>query len=175
MPKIRRLETGIEIDVSETPILIGGIWECGSQRFTDPEGLEFAAVPVDPAIEHAAQAAAQWGDIRARRELLSDMGGYKVSVDGVDKWFHSDPKSKIQQLALVLMGASVASVPPWKTMDGSFVTMTQALAGQIFVSGVTMDGALFSAAESHRAAMEASAAPAAYDFSGNWPVTYSAA
>lgn len=127
--------------------------------------------------EAAPQVARQgtWEAIKAKRDHLSDTGGYKVVVGGVDKWFHSDAKSKVQQLGLVLMGAAVSSVPPWKTMDGNFVTMTQALAGQIFAAAATMDGTLFSVAEAHRTAMLAAPDPAVYDFSGGWPALYVAA
>lgn len=114
---------------------------------------------------------AMWERIKVYRDRLSDYGGYKVAVSGVDKWFHSDPKSKTQQLGLYLMGASVPAVQ-WKTMDGTFVTMTQALAGAIFQAASAQDQAIFAAAEQHRAAMEAAADPLAYSFSGGWPVVY---
>lgn len=115
--------------------------------------------------------AAAWEQIKARRELLSDNGGYKVAVNGVDKWFHSDAKSKTQQIGLVLMGANVPAVQ-WKTMDGTKVTMTQALAGAIFQAGAAQDAAIFAAAEAHKAAMELAADPDAYDFTGGWPAVY---
>lgn len=113
-----------------------------------------------------------WAAIKAKRDLLSDTGGYKVTVDGVDRWFHSDPKSKGQQMGLVLASAAAAGVPPWKTMDGTKVAMSQALASQIFQAAMAMEGAIFQAAETHRAAMEASADPSAYDFSGGWPAVF---
>lgn len=116
-----------------------------------------------------------WEKIKAKRDNLSEAGGYKVAVGGVDKWFHSNQKSKTQQLGLVLMGAAVSSVPPWKTMDGTYVTMTQALASQIFAAAATMDGTLFAVAESHRTAMLAAPDPAAYDFSAGWPAVYTPA
>lgn len=124
-----------------------------------------------PAPEPIAARAAAWERIKAMREKLSDEGGYKVAVNGVDKWFHSDAKSKTQQLSLVVMGANVPPVQ-WKTMDGSKVTMTQALAGAIFSAAATQDMTLFAVAESHRAAMEAAADPDSYDFSAGWPEVY---
>lgn len=113
-----------------------------------------------------------WERIKAHRDYLSENGGYKVSVGGVDKWFHSDAKSKTQQLSLVLLGANANAVPAWKTMDGTKVTMSQNLAGQIFGAAVVQDGALFAQAEAHRAAMVASDTPETYDFSGGWPATF---
>ena len=113
----------------------------------------------------------RWEAIKAYRDNLSESGGYKVVVSGTPKWFHSDAKSKTQQLGLVIAGAGIPPIP-WKTMDGSFVTMSQTLAGQIFQAALGQDQALFTRAEQHRAAMEASADPAAYDFSGGWPATF---
>lgn len=127
------------------------------------------------AAAHAAKLAAgraeAWERIKALRDRLSDSGGYKVPVAGVDKWFHSDAKSKTQQLGLVVMGSNVPPVP-WKTMDGSKVTMSLQLAAQIFQAAAAQDMAIFAAAEAHKAAMEAAADPLAYDFSAGWPATY---
>lgn len=114
---------------------------------------------------------AKWEAIKAHRERLSDNGGYKVVVNGVDKWFHSDSKSKNQQIGLVLAGAAANGIP-WKTMDGTFVTMSQQLAGQIFQAAMVMEQTIFAVAEQHRVAMEAAADPASYNFSGGWPATY---
>jgi hypothetical protein len=57
-------------------------------------------------------------------------------------------------------------------LDGSFVAMTPTLAAQIFNAAAAQDQAIFSKAEEHRVAMEASADPAVYDFSGGWPAAY---
>ena len=54
-------------------------------------------------------------------------------------------------------------------MDGSFVQMTPALAQGIFAAATAYDVAVFAAAETHRAAMEADTDPAAYDCSTGWP------
>lgn len=109
-----------------------------------------------------------WELIKAERDRRTDQGGYKVGT----KWFHSDQKSRSQQLGLVLLGASIPANLQWKTMDGSFVTMTQQLAGQVLGAAAASDQAIFAAAETHKAAMEASADPSAYDFSGGWPATF---
>ena len=60
----------------------------------------------------------------------------------------------------------------WKTMDGTFATVTAQLAFDIVAAAVDLDARLFAVAETHRAAMEATADPAAYDFSANWPETF---
>jgi hypothetical protein len=112
--------------------------------------------------------ARKWDAIKSERDRRTENGGFKVGA----KWFHSDQKSRSQQLGLVLLGANIPAGLQWKTMDGSFVTMTQTLAQQILGAGAASDQAIFTAAETHRATMEASADPSAYDFSGGWPATF---
>jgi len=120
------------------------------------------------ALDLAQCKAAAWEGIKAERDRRTDNGGYKVG----DKWFHSDQKSRSQQLGLVLLGANIPAGLQWKTMDGSFITMTQQLAGQVLAAAAASDQAIFAAAEAHRQAMEASADPAAYDFSTGWPKVF---
>lgn len=110
----------------------------------------------------------QWDAIKAERDRRTEQGGYKAGV----KWFHSDRKSRSQQLGLVLLGANIPANLQWKTMDGSFVTMTQQLAGQVLAAAAASDQAIFAAAEAHRQAMESSADPADYDFSTGWPKVF---
>ncbi len=124
-----------------------------------------------PEVPLSDRRAALWEQIKATRDRLSDEGGYSVTVNGTPKWFHSDGKSKTQQLALVMLGANVPPVQ-WKTMDGSFVIMSQALAGAIFQAALSMDMALFAHAESLKAQVDAAADPAAVDITAGWPATY---
>lgn len=109
-----------------------------------------------------------WERIKEKRDFLTKNGGYKVG----NKWYHSDEFSRTQQLGLVLLGANIPAGTKWKTMDGSFVNMTQTLAGQILSAAAASDLAFFQAAELHKAAMEASTDPENYDFSSGWPDTY---
>ena len=124
-----------------------------------------------------------WDLIKAERDRRTDQGGYKVGA----QWFHSDQKSRCQQLGLArkadriettggdldaVMHDADGSPIAWKTMDGSFVPMTARLAQQIVAAAETSDLATFKDAELHRVAMEASADPAAYDFSSGWPETF---
>ncbi len=112
--------------------------------------------------------ATKWNAIKAERDSRTEQGGYEVG----GKWFHSDQKSRSQQLVLVLLGANIPATLQWRTMDGSFVAMAPALAQQILAAGAASDQAIFAAADAHEAAMEASADPASYDFSDGWPLTY---
>jgi len=109
--------------------------------------------------------------IKTFRDYVADTGGYKVVVAGVDKWFHADTRSKIQQMGLTIMGASVPPVP-WKTMDGTYVSMSQSLAGQIFAAAAGKDIAVFNVAKTHLDAVAASLDPLSYDFSGGWPAIF---
>lgn len=130
--------------------------------------IESIPKPAPPNIPTKAELiAAGWSGIKAERDRRK-AGGVKVGA----KWFHSDDGSRIQQMGLVMMGASVPAGLQWKTMDGSFITMTQALAGNVFAAAAASDQAVFAAAETHRVAMEASADPASYDYSGGWPKIY---
>lgn len=113
------------------------------------------------------QAALKWEAIKAERDRRK-ASGVKVGT----KWFHSDDSSRIQQMGLVMMGANIPAGLQWKTMDGSFVEMTAALAQQVFAAVAASDQAIFAAAEVHRVAMESSLSPMDYDFSTGWPKSF---
>lgn len=123
----------------------------------------------DAAAMLATAQATAWENIKTERDRRKSLG---VKVG--DHWYHSDADSRIQQISLFVMGASVPPVQ-WKTLTLSplpvFVTMTQAIAGGIFQNTAASDTAVFAAAEVHRIAMEASDDPENYDFSGGWPVS----
>jgi len=133
----------------------------GSTKITKAEADALRA----PTFEHAKATA--WGRIKAERDTRK-AGGVKVGA----KWFHSDDGSRIQQMGLVMMGASIPANLQWKTMDGTFITMTQTLASQVFQTVAASDQAIFTVAEQHKAAMVASGDPASYDYSGGWPKIY---
>jgi hypothetical protein len=120
------------------------------------------------ATNKAVAAADKLVAIKAERDRRSLMGGYTAQ----GKWFHSDGLSRSQQLGLALLGANVPAGIQWKTMDGSFIPMTAALAADIFAAALQSDVAIFAAAEVHKAAMEASEFPQSYDFSSGWPLSY---
>jgi len=103
-----------------------------------------------PAVDVAAIKSRHWEEIKAERDRRTQQGGYQVA----GKWFHSDTFSRTQQMGLVMMGASIPANLQWKTMDGSFVTMTETLASQVFAAAAASDAALFARAEQIKAAME---------------------
>lgn len=134
-----------------------------------------------PAPTAAAVKAGKWEAIKAERDRRK-AGGFKVAM----LWFHSDADSRIQHLGLkdkardlIAAGGAMADnlailgqPVKWKTVDGSFATVTAQLAFDIVAAAGDLDARLFSVAETHRAAMEAAADPAAYDFSAGWPETF---
>lgn len=148
----------VEITLEQHVALMEG-QSHGKQILADKNGYPVLADPSPPTVAEI------WGYIRQERDHRTNTSGYKVG----DKWFHSDPKSRSQQLSLVLLGDNIPAGLQWKTMDDSFVTMTPQLAREILTASTTSDQAIFAAAEAHKAAMEASADPASYDFSTNWP------
>lgn len=141
----------------------------GRQNLDAPQMVKDGTVVdyVKPAVPKSELQAAAWVGIKAERDRRK-AGGVKVGA----KWFHSDDGSRIHQMGLVMMGASIPANLQWKTLDGSFITMTQALAGNVFAAAAASDQAIFAAAETHKAAMEASTDPASYDYSGGWPKIY---
>lgn len=120
---------------------------------------------------HAAQLAkaraAIWESIKATRDRRIQTAGYTTG----GKWYHSDTFSRTQQMGLSMMGALVPAVQ-WKTMNGSFVTMSQTLAASIFSAASTSDQTLFSYAETLRTAVYAAADPASVNTSTGWPTGY---
>lgn len=109
-------------------------------------------------------ATVRWSKIKAKRDELTDNGGCLVS----GKWFHTDTKSKQQQMALTMLGASIPANLQWKTMDGSFITMTQLLAQQLFAAQITREQTIFAHAETLKADINA-------DINAGWPARYEAA
>lgn len=107
-----------------------------------------------------------WNKIKIKRDDIIDNGGCEVG----GKWFHSDPKSKQQQLALAMLGTNLPAGLQWKTMDGTFVEMTPTLAAQLFAAQVARETAIFALAEEKKAAL-----PADLDITVGWPAVYTPA
>ena len=134
-----------------------GEWRCADDA---------TAQAVVDAFDRAAIARVEkWEAIKAERDRRTITGGYQVA----GKWFHSDVFSRSQQIGMVMLGASLPAGLQWKTMDGSFVTMTPTLAQQVFGAAAASDATIFGTAEAKRMAMEASATPWDYNVLAGWP------
>jgi len=170
----------VEITDAEHASLIAGQSQ-GKRIVAGSNGFPVLADPPAPTAGEI------WERIKAERDRRK-AGGFKVNVGGADKWFHSDADSRIQHLGLKdkardLLAAGGAMVDKitilgqpvkWKTMDGSFVEVTAQVSFDIVAAAGDLDAQLFVAAETHRAAMEASPDPSLYDFSAGWPATFGA-
>ena len=132
---------------------------------------QWEVVEHDPAMqEHleGERVLEMWNAIKLIRDEKIQTGGYAVGGE----WYHSDTFSRTQQMGLVMMGANIPSGLQWKTMDGSFVTMTQQLATDIFAAAAASDQALFAYAEQLRAQVEAAENPNDVDIYSGWPAVF---
>lgn len=110
---------------------------------------------------------AVWAGVK---ELRTDYQHGGVHVGG--NWFHSDTNSRIQFLGLTIMGANIPAGLQWKTMDGTFVTMTGSLASQIFQATAAHDIACHAVAEVHKVNLYATPLSYQYDYSEGWPTIW---
>ncbi len=111
---------------------------------------------------------AAWELIKTERDRRKVSGGYKVG----NYWFHSDESSRIQQMALVMLGAGMPQNILWKSMSGDFVPMTPTLAQQIFQAAMISDMTLFAVAEQKRIEMQQLSDPRTYNHRIGWPPIY---
>lgn len=131
------------------------------------------ALPVDAIRED------KWTAIKNERDRLMQ-SGYPLD----SYWFHSDAYSLSQQQGLILAALQVQAAgsdideplmaTQWKTMGGDRVTMTARLALRLIPAAMAHQGAIFDAAEAHKAALYAAPDPAAYDYSTGWPAIFEA-
>lgn len=126
-----------------------------------------------------------WERIKSERDRRKSCGVMVTTSDG-DKWFHTDTDSRIQQLGLkdrardlLASGGVMSDVVmirgqqvEWKTMDGTFVSLTAQLAFDIVKAVGDMDDIQHAIAEAHKMAMEVSTDPSSYDYSTGWQETY---
>lgn len=127
-----------------------------------------ADTPVAP-LSLAERRALVWERVKVAREQRRQAG-----VLAAGHWFHSNDTSRIQQIGLVLMGASIPVGQTWRTMDNGEVPLTQTLAAQIFQAVATSDAAHLQAAKNLRALVDASPEPESVDITAGWPEIYTA-
>jgi hypothetical protein len=68
-------------------------------------------------------------------------------------------------MALTMLGASIPANLQWKTLDGSFIAMTQTLAAQLFAAQIAREQAIFTHAEALKLDPNA-------DINTGWPDHY---
>jgi hypothetical protein len=140
------------------------------------QAMDESGLTVDTAaVKLATEKAAMWERIKTERDRRQSDGG--VEVGG--KWFQSNDR-EAGRYNLVITAAAAAGAPgthvmraAWRTMEeGVTQDMTANLARTIILTGLTQFAAIDDAAQAHRAAMEASDNPLAYDFTGGWPASF---
>lgn len=109
---------------------------------------------------------AVWEQIKEFRDSRMYAG-----VQVGEHWFHTDNKSRIQQLGLRGMGNAMPALQ-WKVMNNGHVPMTPQLAEQIFWAVAQLDATVHQVAEVHKAAVYASTNPESVDWSGGWPASF---
>lgn len=138
----------------------------GCVEITDEEAALLRAPSRAQAEENA------WVAIKAARDRRRFTGGVNVGTN----WFQSTSVATSEYNSLALLSAGLPDNAVlregWRTMNGAAVDMTPALVRQILAAGFATVAAIDDAAQAHKAAMMASAAPAAYDFSGGWPTMF---
>lgn len=165
MPALYLLKNaeGAVIGRSEEPITVDG-------RTAKTKRWRWPSIPAGCTVEEVAdftlEKAALAVAIKAKREKVQDGG---VLVGG--KWFHTDSRSRIQQLGLLAFGESVPAVR-WKTMDGSFVTITPPLVLQLFAAVAAREQAVFAYAEGLLLAAAEASDPDEIDIQHGWPASY---
>ena len=112
----------------------------------------------------AGQQAEMWERIKARRHQATRSG---VFVPSIGKWFHNDDPAR-QPYTFLRTLPKLPSPLPWKTMDNSFVEMTQALLDELSLKMIADEQTDFANAERHRAAMLKADHPLDYDYSDGW-------
>jgi hypothetical protein len=141
------------------------------ERFYYNQELDVAPYLVVTPKDLDAVKAETWSRIKAYRDDLQDNGG--CLVDG--HWYHTDTKSKQQQIALVMLGVNLPVGLQWKTLDGTFVSMTPALAASVFQAQVVREQTVFAVAEYHKTIINAAELVdtlASYDYTVGWPARY---
>lgn len=109
-----------------------------------------------------------WEQIKTIRDQKIQNGGYQAG----GKWWHSDTFSRTQQMGMSMMGANLPADISWKTMDGTFITMTPQLAADVFAAAAAQDKALFTYAEMLNAQVQAASDPYSIDISAGWPAVF---
>lgn len=160
---------GIEISKERHAALLEGQSQ-GKRIVAGVDGFPVLTSPPAPTLGE--MKSSKWNEIKSERDRRQLDGGVKVG----DHWFLSTERATSEYNTTVittqgLLGTTVVRAG-WRTMDGAEVDMTPMLALQILSAGISQRCAIDDAAQSHKTAMEASADPSSYDFSGGWPVAF---
>lgn len=127
-------------------------------------GTQWQPDPAAEAERKIRQQGEMWERIKARRHEATRAG---VFVPSIGKWFHNDDSARGRYTFLRTL-SKLPDKLQWKTMDNSFVTMTQDLLDELSLKMIADEQADFANAERHRAAMLQAEHPLDYDYSDGW-------
>lgn len=171
LEKIQRLGL-TSVHPAQRPTAAPGFQIVEGEPVQDVSGVWRQTWQTTPMERSRLTSAEVWESIKAHRDRLRFQGGVKVG----DHWFKSDEIAASEYTALALISASLPATAVlrkgWRTMGGPTVDMTPELVRQIIEAGFAQVAAIDNAAQMHRAAMESSANPGEYDFSGGWPAVF---
>lgn len=106
--------------------------------------------------------------IRNWRDNLSNTIG--VNVGGY--WWQTDTDDRIKYIALLMMGANIPANTLWKTMTGTFVTVTATLVQGVFQAVAASDATIYAYCQTQITNMLAASDPLNYDYTQGWPTGY---
>ena len=147
-------------------------WPCHTWHAQEIQAAIDSGVIIEDYLSLTEIKSQKQSEIKSERDRRT-VGGYFTT--SVQKWFHSDQFSRSQQLGLIALGANIPAGLQWKTMDGSFVTMTQALAQEILVTGALSDQAIFAKAQEKISEVEALVKVeevVEYSVNSGWPLIF---
>lgn len=158
-------EDAIEITVDYHATLMQG-QSIGKRIVSDVNGYPILSDPTKPGLEQFLER------LKTERDRRQLEGGVKVG----DHWYLSTERATGEYNSLINasqgMPEDTVLRSGWRTMSGATVDMTPLLARQILLAGIQQRCAIDDAALAHKAAMEACADPASYDFSTGWPPVF---
>lgn len=113
-----------------------------------------------------------WANIENKRDYLEEAEGVLVK-NTFDNyfWFQTDHVSRIKLMSLYAMKIDVPPVE-WKLLDGIIITLTHDLLSAYAKALAIHHNKIHRVARLHRAKMLQSDDPVNYDFSQNWPLSY---
>ena len=162
-----RTTDGAEVQIEQVGELPDGLTltpRANAHQIWDTKTKAWVLTPAAAAQIKAQQQDEMWERIKARRHQATRSG---VFVPSIGKWFHNDDPAR-QQYTFLRTLPKLPSPLPWKTMDNSFVEMTQALLDELSLKMIADEQTDFANAERHRAAMLKADHPLDYDYSDGW-------
>ena len=109
-----------------------------------------------------------WERIKSYRDERED-SGVKMAIDTVNYWFHSDTKSLIKYIFLMIFASQFPNALKWKTLSGDKVTLSTSIIINLFFTILNYGGVVFEVAEQHKVDMQSASDPLNYNYTTGWP------